>query len=242
MKVLIVDDEPLARRRLRRMLARVSGVEIAGEAGDAGEARAQVAALKPDLLLLDIHMPEENGLELMATTPELPPVIFTTAYDEHAVKAFELAAIDYLLKPIEEARLAKALSRARERIGAKATDLVQLIDRLSGSQRVRITARSGQRVLIIDAAEIARFSATDKYVVFHHGSEELILDESLNRLEERLNNLPFLRVHRSELINLDRVRALRHEDGETFVELEGGQRARVSRRNLAALQARLGVK
>lgn len=244
MKVLIVDDEPLARRRLARMLARIPDVEVAGEAADAAEARARIAELAPELVLLDINMPEENGLELVATTPDLPPVIFTTAHDEHAVRAFELAAIDYLLKPIEEARLAKAIARAKEK-AAPRPDLLSLIDRLAAErrpERVRITARSGQTVRIFDAADIARFEASEKYVVFRHGGEELILDESLNALEARLAKLPFVRVHRSELINLDRVRALHVEDGETVVELEGGERAKVSRRHLPELEAKLGIK
>jgi DNA-binding LytR/AlgR family response regulator len=215
------------------MLEKISGVEVAGEAGDAEEARALIAGLAPDLIMLDIHMPDESGIELLSSSPDLPPIIFTTAHSEHAVKAFELAAVDYLLKPIEAARLAVAIERVKARTAApRAT---------SAEERVRIFAKSGATVRIFDAAEIARFVATDKYVVFRAGGEEMLLDESLNALEERLRGLSFLRVHRSELINLNRARALHSVEGETELELENGERAKVSRRYLAELKARLGL-
>jgi DNA-binding LytR/AlgR family response regulator len=244
-KVLVVDDEPLARRRLIRQLERIEGIEVAGEAADGIEARAKIRTLSPDLVLLDIAMPELDGLELAATTKDLPPIIFTTAHDHHAVRAFELAALDYLLKPIEQARLEKAIARAKARPPEDSTAIARLLEDLARVKRepnrVRVTARSGTSVRIFDPSAITRFHASDKYVVFQEGDEEFILDESLAALEARLQSLSFFRVHRSELVNLDHVRAVHQEDGETWVELSDRQRVQVSRRLVGDLKARLGL-
>ncbi len=248
MRILIVDDEPLARRRLARMLGRIRGVEVVGQAGDGVEARALIAELAPDLVLLDVQMPGLDGLSLVAEGGALPPIVFTTAHREHAVRAFELAAVDYLLKPVEPARLAQALERVRLRQGPslqpKALEEVvaRAVGRIIGARPERIAAKSGSTVHLLDAAALSRLYASDKYTLIHHDGEEYVLDESLHELEARLEPLGFLRVHRRELINLAKVRALHHEELGTVVELDDGQRARVSRRALAALKARLGLR
>lgn len=231
MKVLVVDDEAPARRRLVRMLGRLGGVEVVGEAADGEEALALARRLAPDLLLLDIDMPEMDGLEL-AEVPDLPPIVFTTAHAEHALRAFEVAAVDYLLKPISRERLAEAIDRARARVGAAP---------VGPGGPVRVTARSGSTVYVVDAAEITRFHAEDKVTVFTHEGRELLLDESLSSLEQRLAAHGFMRTHRAELVRLSAVRALHTEDGSTSVELRDGSRAAVGRRMVAELKRRLGI-
>lgn len=234
MKVLVVDDEEPARRRLVRMLERLGGIEVVGEAADGEQALALVRERAPELLLLDIDMPEMDGLEL-AELPGVPLVIFTTAHAEHAVRAFEVAAVDYLLKPIARERLAEAIERARARVG-RAGVASPVAD-----SPPRITARSGGTVHVIDASEITRFHATDKVTIFIHEGRELVLDDSLAALEERLSPHGFFRTHRSELVSLAAVKALHSEGGSTHVELRDGSRAAVGRRVVAELKRRLGI-
>lgn len=233
MKVLVVDDEAPARRRLIRMLDRIEGVRVVGEAADGEEALTLARRLAPDVILLDINMPEMDGLEL-AEEAGLPPIIFTTAHAEHALRAFEVAAVDYLLKPISRERLTAALDRVRGRPTTPAA-----ADRPSPAPRV--TARLGNTVHVVDAAEVTRFYAEDKYTVFMHEGRELTLDESLATLEARLRPHGFFRTHRSALVNLATVRALHVEDGSTQVELSDGSRAAVGRRLVAELKRQLGI-
>lgn len=237
MKVLVVDDEEPARRRLVRMLERLGGIEVVGEAGDGEAALALVRARAPELLLLDVDMPEMDGLEL-AELPGMPLVIFTTAHAEHAVRAFEVAAVDYLLKPIGRERLAEAIARARGRVGRAATTASTSA---TPDPPPRITARSGSTVHVIDASEITRFHATDKVTIFMHEGRELVLDDSLTALEERLGPHGFFRTHRAELVSLGAVRALHGDGGSTWVELRDGSRAAVGRRVVAELKRRLGI-
>ena len=243
MRALIVDDERLARRRLRRMLAELAGVEVVGEASDGEEALARVGELAPDVVFLDIRMPELDGLEVARRLPEDAHVVFTTAYDEYAVDAFAAAAVDYLLKPIEEKRLAAALDRvSRLRGGGERAELERLLAKLTERRRTpRVTARRGDTIRVFDPREISRFHAADRYTVFRHDGQEFLLDYSIVTLEKRLADLGFVKIHRAELINLGHVRALSREDDRTWVELVDGQRAAVSRRHLARLKERLGI-
>lgn len=234
MRVLVVDDEAPARRRLVRMLERLGGLEVVGEAGDGEQALALVRERAPELLLLDIDMPEMDGLEL-AELPGMPLVIFTTAHAEHAVRAFEVAAVDYLLKPIARERLAEAIERARARGGRAA------VASPATDAPPRITARSGGTVHVIDASEITRFHATDKVTIFVHEGRELVLDDSLSALEERLGAHGFFRTHRSELVSLAAIKALHTDGGSTRVELRDGSQAAVGRRVVAELKRRLGI-
>jgi len=237
-RVLVVDDEEPARRRLVRMLERLGEIEVVGEAADGEQAVALIRERAPELLLLDIDMPEMDGLEL-AELPGVPLVIFTTAHAEHAVRAFEVAAVDYLLKPIARERLAEAIERARARARSqvgRANVAPPTID-----SPPRITARSGSTVHVIDASEITRFHATDKVTIFIHEGRELVLDDSLSALEERLRPHGFFRTHRSELVSLAAVKALHSEGGSTHVELRDGSRAAVGRRVVAELKRRLGI-
>ncbi len=245
MKVLVVDDEPLARRRLRRLLGRLPDADVVGEAGNGLEALERIRELRPDVVLLDIRMPGLDGLALARRGGDLPHIVFVTAYEEHAVQAFEANAVDYLLKPVQLERLATALDRVRRRA---ATDparldalLREILERRAGEPEARVSARLGNTVRVFDARRIARFHAEDRYTVFTQEGQEYLLDESLNALEVRLTSLGFVRVHRSELVNLHFVKALHLEDGATEVELLDGGRVPVSRRQAAELKRRLGM-
>lgn len=250
MRVLIVDDEAPARRRLVRQLRALPDVHVVGEAGDGLEALDAVAALAPDLLLLDVRMPELDGLALAQRhTAALPLIVFTTAYDAFAVQAFEVHAVDYLLKPIPQERLAQAIARAQVRhqqegpgrAGTAAAPVAQVLDALVLRQAAhkspaaapavpRIATIERGTVRFFDARGLSRLYALDKYTAFCEGGNEHLTQEPLLSLEERLRPHGFLRVHRGELVNLARVRSLLCEDGAYALEFVDGQRARVSRR------------
>lgn len=238
MRVLVVDDEAPARQRLARMLARIPEVGDIAEADSAVAARALLRQSPPEVVLLDIHMPEIDGLTLLELEPAMPPVIFVTAYEQHAVRAFELAAVDYLLKPVNQARLEKALRRARA-LGA--SDIAALHGHMRPDAPPRLAARAGEVLRLFDPAQLTRIRAADKYAIIDMGGEEFVLDDSLTSLEKRLAPHGFVRVHRAELINLAAVRALHGSGSATEVELSDGQRAPVSRRLLAELKRRLGL-
>jgi DNA-binding LytR/AlgR family response regulator len=226
-RVMVVDDEPPARRRLIRELSAIPGIELVGEAADGAEALAKLASAKPDLLLLDVRMPGLDGIALAAQERALPPIIFVTAHDEFAVRAFELDAVDYVLKPVRRERLAAALQRAERRLHAQGSE--------APAPRVATFERGAVRWF--EASAVARFWASEKYTVFRAEGMEHLTPEPLSVLADRLAAHGFRRVHRGELINLARVRALR-SDG--VVELDDGSEARVSRRSLPALREELG--
>lgn len=244
MRVLIVDDEAPARRRLIRMISAMEEVTVAGEAGDAEAALAQVAALAPDVALLDIRLPGMDGLALAARYAHLPPIVFVTAHDEFALRAFELDAVDYLVKPVRPERLAAALARARRRLGASASaaalaKLAAAPSSQPASPSARVVVSDRGALQLFEAHQISRFWASDKYTLFLAEGKERLTQEPLAALAERLEPLGFMRVHRGELVNLARVRGVRSEDGGHLVELDDGQVARVGRRVLTALKAAL---
>jgi two-component system LytT family response regulator len=231
---MIVDDEPLARARVRRMLARAGDFEVVAELEDAVSAIEAIHARPPDLLFLDVHMPELDGFGLLASLDAevLPAVIFTTAHDEHAVRAFEENAIDYLLKPFTAARFQTALARARSRIGAR-----------EGGAALRkiIAVREGGGLRLVRADEIDWIEAADNYVVLHAGGREHLHREPLAALAARLG-ARFARIHRRTAVNLDRVKELVPlVAGDFEVVLEGGARLRLSRTYRRELEERLGV-
>jgi DNA-binding LytR/AlgR family response regulator len=230
MRALVVDDEPLARERLIRMLSSIEGIEVAGEAGDGAEALERIQELDPDVVFLDVRMGGIDGLTLAMQTPQLPPIVFTTAHDEYAVGAFEANAVDYLLKPIRMDRLIGAIERVKARRPA--------LDRprISGW---RLTVAENGAIRVFDARTVTRIWADGKYSMFALEGREHLIDESLSSLEKRLAPYDFLRVHRGELVNLNAVKALC--DGGTVLELSDGQTARVSRRFKGELEKALGI-
>jgi DNA-binding LytR/AlgR family response regulator len=240
--VLIVDDEEPARSRLRRMLKEVAGVEVVGEAGDGLETLRQVELLQPELLLLDIRMPGMDGLTLARRYTDLPPLIFVTAYDEHAVQAFDVNAVDYLLKPVRPERLAAAMERARQRQLATREAVSRALEAIRpAGTSTRIVTNTPGAIRFFDARDITRFWAADKYTLFQADGAEQVTEETLGSLEERLREAGFLRVHRGELVQVGSIKALRTVEGSFAVELRDGQVARVSRRLLAAVKGALGL-
>jgi two-component system LytT family response regulator len=246
-RVLICDDEPLARRGVRQLLVRHPDVVVVGEARDGREALRALDTLTPDLLFLDVQMPELDGFEVVrARGPErMPPVIFVTAYDEFAVRAFEVSALDYLVKPLNEARFDAALTRARRQIrDADALALSRKLAALLGSDAkaesevptdARIAVRTESGTLVLDARDIDWIGAEDYYAAVHISGKRYLVRESLSSLEQRLDPAVFTRVHRSALVNIDRIRELR----APYVMLRDGTRLPVSRRKQSRLEALL---
>ncbi len=245
MRALVVDDEPLARSRLVRMLEAIDGVSVIAEAADGEEARDILRRETLDVLFLDIRMPGLDGLTLASSVPDLPPVIFTTAYDEYAVEAFDANAIHYLLKPIQRARLARAVARVRTQ-GGRDDDMAETLRRVLNADReiatCRITAQEGGSIHLFDAREITRFHASAKYTAFETEGREYLVEESLSDLEIRLRNHGFFRVHRSELVALAQIRTIASDDSGTKLVLSDGQVARVSRRLIAELKRALAIR
>jgi two-component system, LytTR family, response regulator len=213
-RVLVVDDEPPARRRIRELLEDEPDALVAGEAGDGRTAVDMIRTIAPDLVFLDIQMPELNGLDVVAAVgpDRMPPVIFVTAFDRYAVQAFDVAAIDYLLKPFDRDRFQQALERGREQL-RRPDALVDRLRHLLGSRTAapatdRIPVRVGGRIRLIPVDDIEYVTAAGSYVRLHTATEALLIRESLTGLEERLDEVRFARLHRSLIVNIGRVREL----------------------------------
>ncbi len=247
-RVLIVDDEPLARERIRTLLREEADVEIVGECGDGPAAVEAVRRLQPDLLLLDVQMPGMDGFGVLrALEPtRCPEVIFVTAYDRHAVKAFEVHAVDYLLKPFKPARIREALRRARERLaqrrgGTTSENLAALLAALQPARPYlsRIAVKSGDRTIFVKASEIEYAEAAGNYVVLHTGRENHVIRETLGALEYQLDPRRFVRINRSTLVNIEQIRELQPAfKGEHVVVLRNGKSLPLTR-GVRELQERL---
>lgn len=237
MKILIADDEQLARARLKRLLGAMEGVELVGEATDGQEVLARLKQGGIDVVLLDIQMPKLTGVEAMALWPaDGPFVIFCTAHAEHAVDAFESGAVDYLLKPIEPARLQKALERARQREAQKTFSAAVKQSQLS---RLAITTRQG--VVLLDPAAITHATLEDELVTVFTKEAQHLTDFTLQELHERLPT--FERVHRRALLNMNAVAKLEPlETGGYTARTHGGQAVEISRQAARELRKRLGLR
>jgi two-component system, LytTR family, response regulator len=248
LRTLIVDDEDLARERLRTLLAREPDVEVIGECATGAEAVAAVRALKPDLLLLDIQMPEMDGFDVLRKLgSELPAVIFVTAFDRYAVKAFEVHALDYVLKPFKPARLSQAVALARVRLVQRGGDALTeriraLLEERAASEPAwvtRVAVRQGERVRFVKVDDIDWIEASGNYVVLHVGADKHLLRETLGALETKLSPKQFLRLSRSAIVNLERVREAQPGfNDQHVVVLAGGTRLPMTR-GLRELQERL---
>lgn len=253
LRLFMVDDEPLARARARRVLAELGGAVVVGEAGTADEAVPQIERLRPDVLLLDVQMPGADGFELLQRLAERPAVIFVTAYDQHAVRAFEEHAVDYLLKPYRRERLAEALDRARaqlarpEELSRRLQELLATLPRGGETAPVgleRFTVRVGQRQRILRAAEVLWFAAEEKLVVAVTADGRHYVNFTLDELERRLDPARFVRVHRSAIANLDHAVALHPGFAGTWrLQMDDAARSEVpvARARARALRERLGA-
>lgn len=242
MRVLIVDDEAIARERMRQLLAGVPGVEIAGEASNGEQALEHVAEIRPDLVLLDIQMPGASGLEVAACLPRpRPRVIFCTAFDQYAVDAFELHAVDYLLKPINRARLAQAIDRVREQPGPQAEAAIDRLTEAVHGKCARLLARCGSRVFIIPQRDVVYCLSEAGLTRACTHERQYLLDPTLNELEERLDPAAFFRISRAAIVNLEQVAEVRLlVGGSAEVSLKNGVKLEVSRRRVKDLFDRLG--
>ena len=228
----VVDDEPVARAGLCAMLAAYDWVEVVGEAADGEEAVAGIDALRPALVFLDVQMPELLGTEVLPRVQHRPFVVFTTAYSEHAVTAFELGAVDYLLKPFGPDRLATTMERVRSSLGERAA--VDALERLSGALSDgyidRLFVRIGGALVPVPLDRVSRFEADREYVAAYAGGVRYLLHLPLTRLETRLDPRRFMRIHRGYVINLDHLRAFRRDErGNMEAQMLDGARVPVSR-------------
>jgi len=250
-RALIVDDEPLARERMRSLLGSENGVEVIGEAKDGLEAVDAILTQSPDLVFLDVHMPKLDGFEVIETvgSERMPAVVFVTAYDQHALRAFEVQALDYLLKPFDGDRFHGTLKRVRRQLeGQESGDigrrLLALVRDLKTDRPVRsdrLVVKSSGRLFFLRADEIDWIEAAGNYVRLHLGTEAHLLRETMNSIESRLNPELFYRIHRSHIVNIERVRELQPWfNGEYVVFLRDGTRLTLSRGYREKLQERIG--
>ena len=238
LRVLIVDDEPVARRRIRRLLRADRDVDVVGEAADGAAAVQAIAEKQPDLVFLDVQMPELDGFGVLKRLgpASAPGVVFVTAFDQYALRAFEVHAVDYLLKPFTRERLLDAVARVREsrQAGERRADprLAALLEELTERPRFlrRLPARAGSRIVLIDAGEIDWLQAADNYVLVHSGGREYLMRETLTRLEGELDPQEFVRIHRSVLVRFDRIGDLVPTvHGDYRVTLKNGVQLTLSR-------------
>ena len=245
MRVIIADDESLARDKLRLMLGSEPGVQVVAECGNGAETLEALSSHKPDLLFLDIKMPDLDGFEVLnkAAEAHMPIVIFTTAYDQHAVKAFEAHALDYLLKPFDYERLRQALDRARNEL-LKANDreatqriLQYLSDARPTSACRRLIVRAGGRVVFLSFDEIDWVEAAANYVRIYVGKQGYLLRRGIGEIADRLDPLQFIRIHRSAIVNVQKIKELQPvNSGEYIVVLKDGKELSCSRGYRSGLQ------
>jgi two-component system, LytTR family, response regulator len=238
-RALIVDDEPLARERIRTMLRDEADIAVAGECGDGPAAVAAIRKLSPDLLFLDVQMPGMDGFAVLRAVnrEQMPVVIFVTAYDQHAVKAFEAHALDYLLKPFKPARFKETVQRAREHLanleaGAVSAKLAALLGQAKPEREFlsRIAVKTGERTVFVKTSQIDYLESAGNYVVLHAGKENHVVRETLTALEEQLDPKKFIRISRSMLVNADQIKELQPLfKGEHAVVLHNGKQLTMTR-------------
>jgi two-component system LytT family response regulator len=260
-RTLIVDDEPLARERVRSMVDAEPDLEVIGEARDGAEAVDAILSKAPDLVFLDVQMPKLDGFEVITSVgaDRMPPVVFVTAFDQHALRAFEVQALDYLLKPFDRDRFQGALSRVRHQIdskengalGKKLLALVRGMNTEATSDATpapaaekksdRMVVKSAGRLFFLRADEIDWVEAAGNYVRLHVGAESHLMRETMNSIEARLDSETFFRIHRSRIVNIERIKELQPWfNGEYVVILRNGTKLTLSRGYREKLQERLG--
>jgi len=236
LRVVIVDDELLARQRIEDLLAKEPNVEIAGIARDGNEAIEVIRALEPDLVFLDVQMPGRTGVEVAEElgAEAMPVTIFTTAYERFALKAFDVAAIDYLVKPFDDERFAQALARARKAIETRPAPKSEYLE--------RIPVESRGQIRVVPVALIDYITASGPYAELHIGDRTFAIREKMQTLEEKLDPAIFFRIHRSAIVRLDRIDTLLHAAGGDYaIRLKDGTELSVSRSRREELEAKVGL-
>jgi two-component system, LytTR family, response regulator len=234
MKAMIIDDEPPARRELRRLLANFTWVEVVGEAGNVEQAAEMVESLCPELLFLDVQMPGGTGFDLLERLEHLPEVIFTTAHDEHAVRAFEVDALDYLLKPIDPARLAESLARVKNAHAARTPQPDAVLD--------QIFVRDGSRCWFVPLREVRLLSSEGNYIRLSWGKTQPLLGRALVALEQRLDPNRFFRANRRQIINLDFIENVElGVNGRLHAQLRDGPEVEISRRQARLFKLKMSI-
>jgi two-component system LytT family response regulator len=241
-RAILIDDEPLARQVMREFLQAFPQIEIILECENGRQAVAAINRHKPDLIFLDVQMPVLNGFEVLEHAEHLPAVVFSTAYDEFAIRAFEVNAVDYLLKPYDRQRFALAVQRALERRAGAGAELEMLLRLLQHAQKSesfadRLLVRSGDRIIPVRAAEIEWIEAADDYAILHAGQARHLCNGGLGELENRLNPQQFMRVHRSAIINLACIKHLEKDgEGGMLATMRNGDQVKISRRYAAGVR------
>lgn len=237
MKVLLIEDSRLARNEMKRLLSSETDIQIAGEAENADEAEDLIATLQPDLLFLDIDMPGRNGFELLAALDNAPAVIFCTAYNEYAVRAFEQNALDYLVKPVEPSRLARTLEKARQMLDL---DRAKRPNKLGAGDRVFV--RDGERCWFVTLKDVRLLEIDGNYTRLYFGAERPLIPKSLNYLESRLDPQFFFRISRRHIVNLQWIHSVAPAiSGGLQLTLKGGEEVEVSRRQALLFREALSL-
>jgi two-component system LytT family response regulator len=249
LRVLIVDDEPLARQAVRLLLAGDPEVTVVGECSGV-DAAAQIARARPDLVFLDVQMPEVDGFDVIEQlgAERLPTIVFVTAYGDHALRAFDAHALDYVLKPIDDARFRQALARAKaqarlRRQGAAVDERLGALLAERSRYARRFLVRTREKTIVVQADDIDWIEAADYYVALHLGGASHLLRETMSELEQRLDPEKFFRAHRSAIVNLERVREIHPLfRGDCDLVLDGGARVRLSRTRRTEFERLFGAK
>lgn len=230
-KVVIIDDERLARSELKKMLQDFPELQVLGEATNASEGIEKIESLSPDLIFLDIQMPGKTGFDMLAELDKAPHVIFTTAYDEFALKAFEVNALDYLMKPVEPKRLADAIQKLQQAEEKELAQSLAGVNRGTLSEHDQVFVKDGERCWFVKLAEVRLFESVGNYAKVFFGTNKPLILKSLNALEERLDEKVFFRANRKHIVNLRMIEKVEpYFNGGLLLEIKGGEKVEVSRR------------
>ncbi|MDX9854243.1 MAG: LytTR family transcriptional regulator DNA-binding domain-containing protein [Tenuifilaceae bacterium] len=243
-RVIIVEDEEPARDLLKRYLSASTNIEIIGEFADGFEAAKAINSLKPDLVLLDIQLPRLTGFEILEIIEHPASIIFTTAYDEYALKAFERNAVDYLLKPFSRDRFLQALERAKERMAAKsAPNLETLAENLTPNEPLnRIVVKTGKAIQVVPIDQIEMIEASDDYVSIYTNQERFVKKQTMKYFEERLNPHTFIRTHRSYIVNITQIASIELYEKDSYIGiLRNGNKVKISASGYKELKEKLGI-
>ncbi len=228
LKVILIDDERLARSELKRLLSDFPDVEVIAEAANANEGIEKIESLNPDLIFLDIQMPGKTGFDMLTQLEKAPHVIFVTAYDEYALKAFDVNALDYLMKPVEPKRLAEALLKVRQK---EEEEMLSYNNRGVLNEHDQVFVKDGERCWFVKLSDVRLFESVGNYAKVYFGSNKPLILKSLNALEERLDEKVFFRANRKHIINVRKIEKIEsYFNGGLLIDLAGGEKIEVSRR------------